>query len=67
MCLWGERGLCLEQLFSKCDLLNIEVHEAFSIMVSSGYMPSSGIDGSYVVLVLFFFLFFFKESPCCCC
>ena len=27
--------------------INIQVHMSFSIMVSSGYMPSSGIAGSY--------------------
>ena len=27
--------------------VNTEVHMSFSIMVSSGYMPSSGIIGSY--------------------
>ena len=27
--------------------MNIEVHVCFSILVSSGYMPSSGIARSY--------------------
>ena len=27
--------------------MNIGVHESFSILVSSGYMPNSGIAGSY--------------------
>ena len=27
--------------------MNIGVHVSFSILVSSGYMPSSGIVGSY--------------------
>ena len=27
--------------------MNIGVHVSFSILVSSGYMPSSGIAGSY--------------------
>ena len=27
--------------------LNIQVHVSFSVLVSSGYMPSSGIAGSY--------------------
>ena len=31
--------------------MNIEVHESFSIMVSSGYMPSSGIVGSYGISI----------------
>ena len=29
--------------------MNTGVHVSFSVMVSSGYMPSSGIAGSYVV------------------
>ena len=32
-------------------VMNIEVHASFSIMVSSGYMPSSGIVGSYGSLI----------------
>ena len=31
--------------------VNIGVHVSFSIMVSSGYMPSSGIVGSYGSLI----------------
>ena len=27
--------------------MNIGVHVSFSVLVSSGYMPSSGIAGSY--------------------
>ena len=27
--------------------VNIEVHVSFSVLVSSGYMPSPGISGSY--------------------
>ena len=27
--------------------MNTEVHVSFSVVVSSGYMPSSGIPGSY--------------------
>ena len=27
--------------------MNIRIHASFSILVSSGYMPSSGIAGSY--------------------
>ena len=27
--------------------MNIRIHMSFSIMVSSGYMPSTGIVGSY--------------------
>ena len=32
--------------------INIQVHMSFSIMVSSGYMPSSGTLGHMVVLFL---------------
>lgn len=39
--------------------VNIGVHVSFSILVSSVYMPSSGIAGSYG----HFILSFFKESP----
>ena len=35
------------------------IHVPFSILVSSGYMPRSGIAGSYDG----FILIFFKESP----
>ena len=41
--------------------VNIGVHMSFSIMVSSGYMPSSGITGSYSS----FIPSDFKESPYC--
>ena len=27
--------------------MNIGVHESFSVLVSSGYMPESGVAGSY--------------------
>ena len=37
--------------------MNIGVHVSFSILVSSGYMPSSGIAGSYGGFIPF------KESP----
>ena len=39
--------------------MNFGVHVSFSIMISSVFMPSSGILGSDVVLLLVFF----KESP----
>ena len=42
--------------------MNNGIHVSFSILVSSGYMPRSGIAGSYGV-VLFLVFFFFKESP----
>ena len=35
--------------------VNIGVHITFLIMVSSGYMPSSGIVGSYDSLIPIFF------------
>ena len=35
------------------------IHASFSILVSSGYRPRSGIAGSYGG-----FIFSFKESPC---
>ena len=43
--------------------MNNGIHD-FSILVSSGYMPRSGIAGSYSGFIPFFF-FFFKICPCC--
>ena len=40
-------------------------HVCFSILVSSEYMPSSGIAGLYGGFAPSFFFFFFKESPQC--
>ena len=37
------------------------IHESFSILVSSGYMPGSGIAGSYGS----FIPSFLKKSPYC--
>ena len=34
--------------------MNNGIHVSFSILVSSGYMPRSGIAGSYAVLFLVF-------------
>ena len=34
--------------------VNSGIHVSFSVLVSSGYMPRSGIAGSYVVLFLVF-------------
>ena len=34
--------------------VNTEIYVSFSVLVSSGRMPRSGIDGSYVVLFLVF-------------
>ena len=39
--------------------MNSGIHVSFSVLVSSGYMPRSGIAGSYDG----FILIFFKESP----
>ena len=36
--------------------MNFGIHVSFSIMISSVFMPSSGIFGSDVVLLLVFFL-----------
>ena len=41
--------------------MNSGIHVSFSILVSSGYRPTSGIAGSYGS----FTLSFLKESPCC--
>ena len=41
--------------------MNFGEHVSFSILVSSGYMPQSGIGGSYGG----FSLSFLKESPYC--
>ena len=41
--------------------VNVGAHVSLSILVSSVYMPSSGIAGSYGS----FFSRFFKESPHC--
>ena len=44
--------------------VNTGVPVSFHIMVLSGYMPSTGIPGSYgSSVVSFFFFFFFEESP----
>ena len=46
ICQWTSRLLpCLATVNSVA--MNIGVHVSFSLMVSSGYMPSSGIIGSY--------------------
>ena len=38
--------------------MNNGIHVSFSILVSSGYMPRSGIAGGFIPS-------FFKESPYC--
>ena len=35
-------------------VMNSGIHVSFSVLVSSGYMPSSGIAGSHGVLNFFF-------------
>ena len=44
-------------------IINIGVRVSFSVKIFSGYMPRSGLAGSYGSLVLVFFFFFFKASP----
>jgi len=39
--------------------INIGVHVSFSVFVSLGYMPISGIAGSYGGFIPSFFFFFF--------
>ena len=43
--------------------VNIGVHVSFSILVSSGYMPNSGISGSYGSFIPRFFFFFSGYMP----
>ena len=40
-------------------VMNIGVHVSFSVLVYSGYMPRSGIAGSYGGFILRFVVFFF--------
>ena len=42
--------------------MNSGIHVSFSVLVSSGYMPRSGISGSYGSCVLFFFFPSFKRN-----
>ena len=37
--------------------MNNGIHVSFSILVASGYMPRSGIAGSYGAMVLLFLVF----------
>ena len=49
---------CLHVLASvNSAAMNIVVPVSFSVMVSSGYMPSTGITGSYCSFGLSFFFF----------
>ena len=41
--------------------MNIGVHVSFAVLVSSGYLPKSGIIGSYGSFILFLFFFKFKN------
>ena len=47
----------------KSAAVSFRVHVSFWIIVFSGYMPSSGIVGSYNSFIPFFFFFFQKASP----
>ena len=53
----GWEGVMSRAIVLKMWSMNIEVQVSFSIMVSSGYLPSSGIDGSYGSSIPFFFFF----------
>ena len=46
--------------------MNIGVHVSFSILVSSEYMPNSGIAGHMVVLFLALFLSLFEKRKNSC-
>ena len=46
-CVDGHLGCSHVLALVNIAAMNIGVHKPFSIMVSSGYMPSSGIVGSY--------------------
>ena len=43
--------------------MNNGIYVSLSILVSSGYMPMSGIAGSHGDFIPGVFFFFFKESP----
>ena len=51
----------------KMPAMNTSLLGSFWIMTFSGYMPRSGISGSYgsSIFKVFFFFFFFKEPPYC--
>ena len=53
----GHLGCFLVLAIINSAAMNIEVHVPFSIMVSSGYVPSSGIVGSYGSFIPSFFFF----------
>ena len=55
----GHLGCFHDLAIVNSDSMNNGIHVSFSILVSSGYMPRSGIAGSYDG----FILIFFKESP----
>ena len=46
-CQWTSRLLTWPSYCKYSAAMNIGVHVSFSVMVSSGYMPSSGIAGLY--------------------
>ena len=41
------------------DAMSIRVHVSFSVLISSGYMPSSGIAGSYGGFIPNFYIILF--------
>ena len=52
ICQWTSRLLpCLAVVNSAA--MNFGIHVSYSVLVSSGYMPSSRIAGSMVVLFIF--------------
>ena len=58
---WGTSRLLPSLIYVNDAAVNIGVHVSFSIMIFSGYMPSSGIAGPYGS----FIPSFLKESPYC--
>ena len=50
-------GVMSRAIALKMLSMNIEVHVSFSIMVSSGYIPNNGINGSFGSFIPFFFFF----------
>ena len=53
ICRWTFR-LCLSLGYVTSAAINIGVHVSFQVIVLSGYMPSSGIAGSYVSSIFSF-------------
>ena len=57
----GHLGFFYDLAIVNSAAMNIGVHVSSGIMVFSGYMPSSGIAGSYGNSIFSFF----KEPPYC--